>query len=182
MKYTFTFEEQQFIKDYAERFFKHKGKASSDKYKRSSSSGLAIDIKGYSGELAVHKFFMVKMPDFNPEYTKKDMLLGFNGTEIVCDIKTSIYSKPDGWGGRYKVMGMANNVYDANKENKKIDAFIAVDMKRDNTEAEILGIILWEDFVKHHERIAVGQKGDIIPCVNIKHLEEMGDYFEYISS
>lgn len=177
-----TQEEQQFIKAYAERFCEYKGEESSEKNKRGSDTALAYDIKGFSGELAIHKHFLVRMPDFDKRYSKRDMLIGFDDKKLVCDIKTSIYSKGDYWGNRYKVMGIYQGVYNSNIEKKEIDIFIAVEMNWNNTEADILGIISWKQFLKNKEIITFSKSSDTIPCVNIKYLSQIGDEFTYIKS
>jgi len=120
MKIYLNQQEVDFVKNYAERFCEHKGKESSDKYKQGSDTALAYDIKGYSGEFAVHKHFGVDMPDFNPEYTKRDMVISYGEIQLSCDIKTSIYSKEDEDGVRYKVMGIKPEIFKSNLGSKKI--------------------------------------------------------------
>jgi len=181
MRIILTEEEMALMADYAKRFYEHKGEQTSKKKQfYQGDDPLYPDKKGFTAEFAVHKFFGVEMPDFNPEYTKKDMLLGYKGKELVCDIKSTIYSRKDE-GGYYKALTINEGVYNSNLREKEIDAFIGVEVWKDLTTVELHGIISWENFLKHKERFEFNN-GGYAPCVPITELMLLSKDFTYLES
>ena len=175
-----TREDLDFIKDYAKGVLKHKGVDTSLKFQYGKGEPLQYDIKGYTGEFVVHKHFGITMPEYNPEYTKKDILLDHNGKQLVCDIKTTVYPAKllYGWG---KILTVGEKIVESNQMDKKIDAFIAVDINKDYTAADILGIISWERFVALKKTHSFSNGGSA-PFVPVTELTELTDDFTYLGS
>ena len=180
MKIEITPKDREFITDYAQRFLEHKGVDTSLKTQVGSGDPLQYDIKGYAGEFVVHKFFGVEMPDFDPYYTKRDMLLEYLKKRYVCDIKTTVYSvQLDGaWT---KILSINDRIFQSNLQNKSIDAFIAVEIDKEVTKGEILGIISWETLLKHKKTYTF-KNGSQVPCVEIEYLKPLDNNFKYIES
>lgn len=180
MRIEITHLDKEFIVDYAQRFLEHKGVETSLKNQMGKGDPLQYDIKGYAGEFVMHKFFGVEMPDFDPHYTKRDMLLGFRDKRIVCDIKTTVYTVLlDGvWT---KILSINDKIFQSNLQNKWIDAFIAVEIDKEVTYGDVLGIISWESLLKN-KKMNTFSNGNKVPCVEITNLKPLSNEFKYIES
>lgn len=206
-KIEFTQEDWDFIGDYVDKVMESKGIDASLENQLGKKEPDVYDRQGYFGEYAIHKFFGVEMPDFIPIPTRKDMVLGYKGKELVCDIKSSIWRKDDGFD-KYDVMPVWEQSINYNewmhdlaekgqttRETKKgeeipvvpVDAYIAVKVDwsdkdyREPKWAEIYGIITWEKFLKKQEDFAF-PNGNTSPAVNTEEMMYLGNEFEYISS
>ena len=181
MKIKLTQEDKDWIEDYTQRFYEHKGKETSlKKQPYKGDDPLYPDRKGYTGEYVIHKFFGVEMPDFNPEYTKRDMLLGYKGSRLICDIKTTVYTNY-GDSSHCEALTVSQGVFNSNLDERKIDVFIGVQLNKELSIAEIHGVISWEKFLKIQEPF-VFKDGGKAPSVPVSELLYLSNDFKYLES
>lgn len=204
----FSQEDWDFIGEYVDTVMEVKGREESLRNQLGSREPDVYDRQGYFAEYAIHKYFGIDMPEFDPVPTRQDLVLGYKDMELVCDVKSSIWNKDDGVG-RYNVMTVWEKSVNYNKwmhdlakkgqttrTTKKgevipvvpVDAYIAVKVDWSDSEyrepkwADILGIISWENFLENQELFTF-PSGKTSPAVAIEHFRFLGkNDFEFISS
>lgn len=131
---TITQEELEKIEDMARRFCDFK-RGKTNLKQDEGKSDYEVNRLGFAGELAVHKFFEIPYAyQFKRYRTLVDIILHFEGREIVGDIKTS----HDGWLRVPKWHFEDLHV----KEGEKVpNTYIPVQADEDLRSFEILGII-----------------------------------------
>jgi len=134
-----TVEEQEKIRDYAERMFDFKS-GQEDK-KQGDGDGLMYDKMGYTAEYMVHKLFERDFGwDFVEGKIEGDITLKCEMIDVVCDIKGSFqdrYLRVPKWQIENKV--------------SILDAYIFVHLKEDFTGGEIVGLISRKRFKEKAE-------------------------------
>jgi len=121
--------EQQKIREYAEKFLKHKEGAG---MKQGSASALEYDILGFTGEYIVHKQFGKPFQwEFDKVKRFDDIALLYKDTAVVCDVKSN-------YGGRE--LRIPKWQIDEDKD-RGIDAYILVRVNKNFTSGEVIGVI-----------------------------------------
>lgn len=143
-----THEEIVKIEYMVRRFNNHKHTVSKERWIAGEQRGSEFfnRKKGFTGELAVHKYFGLPYQfDFDPHYRKDDIVLGYKGHRVVCDVKASE-------DGVLKVKASNIDIDPEDDVQKKIEqpkALIAVKVFEEMEQwdrCEILGIISIKQF------------------------------------